>query len=79
MEELHDNNENAVGAEDSVENGLTGIPNPIHWPATQEPVEAEYHELDRIAVDNFLDTLANVALTIAAREYAEKKDHERDE
>ena len=79
MEELQNMNENGVDAEDSVENGLTGIPNPIHWPATQEPVEAEYYELDRIAVDNFLDTLANVAVTIAAREHAEKNDQERNE
>ena len=79
MEELHEFDENAVEAEDSVENGLTGIPSAIHWPATQEPVEAEYHELDRIAVDNFLDTLANAAISIAAREHSENNDKERDE
>ena len=79
MEELHDRNENAIEAEDSAQNGLTSIHQGIHWPATQEPVEAEYHELDRIAVEAFLDALADVTISIAAREHAEKKDQEWDE
>ena len=79
MEEIHDSNENAVGAEDSVENGLTGIPQPIHWPATHISGGSDTNELDRIAVDNFLDTLANVAISIAAREHFENNDKEQDE
>ena len=78
MEELQNIGENARNAVDSAENGLTGIPGAIHWHATQEPVEAEYHELDRIAVEAFLDALADVAISIAAREHAEKNDEERD-
>ena len=77
MCDLKDIDENARNAVDSAENGLTGIPSAIHWPATQEPVEAEYHELDRIAIEAFLDALADVAISIAAREHAEKNDEER--
>ncbi len=78
MEELHEIDENAVNAVDSVENGLTCIPQRIHWPATHISGGSDTHELDRIAVDNFLDTLADVALAIAAREHSEKKDQEQD-
>ena len=85
MCDLKDIDEKPVKAVDSVENGpalspsngLTGIHQGIHWPATQEPVEAEYHELDRIAIEAFLDALADVAISIAAREHSEKKDQER--
>ena len=76
MCDLKDVDEKPIKAVDSAENGLTGIHQGIHWPATQEPVEAEYHELDRIAVEAFLDALADVAISIAAREHAEKKDQE---
>ena len=79
MEELHEIDENAVNAVDSVENGLTGIPRPIHWPATHISGGSDTDELDQIAVDNFLDTLADVALAIAAREHSENNDQERDE
>ena len=50
-----------------VSNGLTGIPSRIHCPATQYEVEAGYDELDEIAIENFLDVLAEVALAVAAR------------
>ena len=47
-------------------NGLTPIHQRIHCAAT--PVTtADANELDIIAVDNFLDTLAEVALAIARR------------
>ena len=63
-------------AMDSASNGLTGIPKSIHWPATPADVEAasEYnvqdgsYELDRIAIEHFLDTLARIALSITTRE-----------
>ena len=48
------------------ENGLTPIPPRIHCPATTERVGGR-DELDEIAVDHFLDTLAEVALAIASR------------
>ena len=79
MEELHDTHENAIKAEDSAENGLTGIPSAIHWPATHSSGGSDIHELDQIAVEAFLDTLADVALAIAAREHSENNDKERDE
>ena len=53
--------------------GLTGIPRRIHCSATQDNVEHE-SELDRIAIDNFLDTLAEVALAIARRKAAQPWD-----
>ena len=78
MEELHDIHENSVKAVDSVENGLTSIHQGIHWPATHISGGSNTHELDRIAIEAFLDTLADVAISIAARELAEKNDEERD-
>ena len=49
------------------ENGLTPIPHRIHWAATQDRDGSELDEIDRIAVENFLDTLAEIAISIAAR------------
>ena len=67
MEELHDMHENAVKAVDSASNGLTGIPQRIHWAATQDRGGSELDELDEIAINNFLDTLAEIAISIATR------------
>ena len=53
------------------ENGLTPIPHRIHWPATQESGGSDLDELDRIAVENFLDTLADVAIRAATRQAVE--------
>ena len=78
MEELENMNENARNAVDSAENGLTGIPSAIHWPATHISGGSDTHELDRIAIEAFLDALADVAISIAAREHTEKNDQERD-
>ena len=86
MEELHDMNEYPIKAVDSAKNGpalspsngLTGIHQGIHWPATHISGGSNTDELDRIAVEAFLDALADVALAIAAREHAEKNDQERD-
>ena len=87
MEELHDMNEYPIKAVDSAKNGpalspsngLTSIHQGIHWPATHISGGSNTDELDRIAVEAFLDTLADVALAIAAREHAEKNDEERNE
>ena len=47
---------------------LTGIHGRIHCAATPEATEHEDEtEFDRIAIDNLLDTLAEVALAIARR------------
>ena len=78
MEELHDIHENPIKAVDSAENGLTGIPSAIHWPATHISGGSDTHELDRIAIEAFLDALADVAISIAAREHTEKNDPKRD-
>ena len=86
MEELHDIHEKPMRAVDSVENGpalspsngLTGIPQRIHWPATHISGGSQSDELDRIAIEAFLDALADVAISIAAREHSEKNDQARD-
>ncbi len=48
---------------------LTSIPEGIHCAATPEDPE-ENGELDEIAINNFLDTLAEVALAVANRRIA---------
>ena len=58
-------------------NALTGIPQAIHWPATEISGWSDIDELDRIDIDNLLDTLADVALAIATRETAPSEDQER--
>ena len=47
-------------------NALTPIHSRIHCAATPDTTESD-HELDQIAIDHFLDTLAEVALAIARR------------
>ena len=52
-----------------VADALTGIHGRIHCAATPDASEHDEDEteLDRIAIDNLLDTLAEVALAIARR------------
>ena len=45
---------------------LTSMPRGIHCAATPDATE-EKDELDEIAINNFLDTLAEVALAVARR------------
>ena len=47
-------------------NGLTSIHPRIHCVATDEG-EDEYNEADRVIVQHFLQTLAEIALAVAAR------------
>ena len=54
-------------------NGLTPIHSPIHCAATDGSYVNEQNEID---IDNFLDTLAEVALTIVARKLAQSKGEE---
>ena len=63
-----------VSASTEASNGLTGIPQSIHCPATQTDVEAEHDEHSEIAIEHFFDTLAKVALAVAAREVEEDKE-----
>ena len=48
---------------------LTSIHRRIQFAATPDATEHDEHEteLDRIAIDNFLETLAEIALAIARR------------
>ena len=46
--------------------GLTSIPRRIHWPATDEG-EDEHSETDMVIIQHFLQTLAEIALAVAAR------------
>ena len=48
-------------------NGLTGIPKSIQCAATQNDQEGGHNEADSIIVDNFLRTLAEVAVNVAQR------------
>ncbi len=48
-------------------NGLTGIPQRVPCTATQDSAGSGIDELDRIDIENFLDVLAQVALSVAGR------------
>ena len=50
-------------------NGLTPIHRRIHCAARPDPESSE-NEQERIDVDNFLSTLARIALAVATREQA---------
>ena len=57
--------------------GLTCIHARIHCVATQDGVEPD-NETDRIMIDNFLRTLSEVALAVAARDSEADQTHECD-
>ncbi len=71
MSDLPNMDRNPLNVSKSASNGLTGIHGSIHCPASDVPTEAEYDELDDIAIEHFLDVLAGVALAVAAREIEE--------
>ena len=52
-------------------NGLTPIPQPIHCAATNDGGGA-VDELDQLAINHFQETLASIALAVAARKVAEE-------
>ena len=52
--------------ESGAEKALTPIHRRIHSSATADHLDGD-DELDRIAIDNFLDILAEIALAIARR------------
>ena len=70
--------EKSVEASNSAQKGLTCIPQRIHCPATQDTMEAGNDELDDINIEHFLDTLSEIALSIAARELSKKEEQGRD-
>jgi hypothetical protein len=53
-------------------NELTSIPSGIHCPATTDGVGG-LDEIDEIALEHSLDTLAQVALAIASRKAAQNQ------
>ena len=60
--------------ENGQENELTSsIPPRIHCPATTDWV-GDQDEIDDIAVEHFLNTLAQVALAVASRRLARKEE-----
>ena len=68
-----------LNVDDTPPTGLTGIPSSIHCPATRNKCEVGNDELDRIDIDNFINTIAQVALAIAARATTYSEDQERDD
>ena len=60
--------------ENGVPQGLTCIHSRIHCAATQVTPEDGYSETDMIVVNNFLNTLAEVALAVAARQSTMRTD-----
>ena len=56
----------ALPEEGGAAEGLTSIHPPIHWPDTFHACETT-NELEQIHIDNFLNTLAEVALAVAKR------------
>ncbi len=75
--EMPDNrDEYSTNVEGKACRGLTCIGKCIHCPATRNESEAG-HELDDIAIEQFLDTLAEVAISIATRESYAKEDTEQ--
>ena len=57
--------------------GLTCIHSRIHCAATPDTTEGEYTETDRIIIENFLDTLAEIALSVASRTVTEQDEWSR--
>ena len=55
-----------IRLKDDPPQGLTGIHLRIHCAATPEAAE-EYNELDAIAIDNLIDELASITISIARR------------
>ena len=53
--------------ESGTEKALTPIHRRIHCAATTDTMQPDGNELDQIAIDHFLGTLAEVALSVARR------------
>ena len=59
-----------------IRKALTCIHQRIHWAATDEPEPDENFvgELDGIQINDFINTLAEVAMAVATRRLTRKKD-----
>ena len=77
--DMPDNNDEfSMNVEGKGCRGLTCIGKCIHCPATRISGGSSNDELEDIAIEHLLNTLAQVALSIAARELPEKDEQERD-
>ena len=63
----------SIRSETASSTGLTCIHDRIQCCATQDTNAPEYTEAERVIVDHFLNTLAEIALAVAARN-AERRD-----
>ena len=76
VEPVPNPNGTGPGDENGPVNALTSIHGRIHCPDTNEAHDDE-NELDRIDTDNFLETLAEVALSVARRGSSSERDEDR--
>ena len=59
-------------------NGLKYTQSRIHCPATTDPNEPYVNEQDQIDIDNFLNTLAEVALAVATRKISARQSEDEE-
>ena len=64
-----------ISRSDGDSRGLTCIPRRIHCAATPDTDE-ELSELDLMAIDNFIEELARITISIARRESRTAKDRD---
>ena len=65
-----------IRSEDDPPQGLTSIHGRIQCSATLDTTDEEYCETDMIVVRNFLNTLAEIALAVAARNAKRQDDQD---
>ena len=77
--EMPDNNDEfSMNVEGKGCRGLTCIGKCIHCPATRISGGSSNDELEDIAIEYLLNTLAQVALSIAAREVSERQEQDKE-
>ena len=63
-----------LNTENGAHEGLTPIHGRIHCAATPDTDAAQYTETERVIIDNFLNTLAEVALSVASRKVGQSEE-----
>ena len=63
-----------INGSDGDSEGLTRIHPRIHCVATRDTDAPDYTEAERVMVDNFLNTLAEVAIAAATRKRSERSE-----
>ena len=63
-----------IRSETGSSRGLTRIHRRIHCAATRDTDAPDYTEAERVMVDNFLNTLAEVAIAAATRKRSERSE-----